>query len=370
MIFTAVLGVVSFAGEKDSAPALEVAYANVELGNAVYLYVAVDYSAFDSADGITLKITNTVSGKTSEISPTKKIPAPAGCIAFRYADMGTTNMGDEFKIQAYRNGVASGEEKTYSILEYALKAHERGDSKFVELVDAMIKYGASQQKISGNDGTYNLQNQWSLVVVSGATIKKTIVARDSEVTLTAKDAARSALYTSALDRVEGNVIVASEEYNGYRFLDESAFTDFSFDLSASECALPEGWLSEGSATFSFTIKQAEGKDLPSGPVLRSDSAEGEGISLYTVADGSICLSNELKGRPIGVCSEESYLTFHIVYSSESGTLTAYSIGGVLIAECSVTLGEGESLSRLVWEISEDRGIELARLVLVKGNIFE
>ena len=370
MLFTAMLGVVSFAGEQDSASALEIAYANVELANAVYLYVAVDYSAFDSAEGITLKITNTVSGKISELSPSKKITAPAGCVAFRYADMGTTNMGDELKIQAYRNGVASGEEKTYSILEYALKAHERGDAQFVDLVDAMIKYGASQQKISGNYGTYNLKDEWSLVVASGAVTSKAIVARGSEVTLTAKDAAKSALYTSALDRVEGNTIVAGEAYQGYRFLDESIFTDFSFDIGASECALPEGWLSEGSATFSFTVKSAEGKSLPSGPVIKSDSAEGEGISLYTVADGSVCLGSELKGLPLGVCSEESYLTFHIVYSSEAGTLSGYSIGGEKIAECSVALGEGVSLSRLVWEISEDEGIELERLVLVKGNIFE
>ena len=225
MLLSALVGITSYASEASDEPALEVAYANIELANAVYIYFAVDYSDFGSKDGIKLKVTNTVSGVTTTLSPKSNIAAPEGCVAFRYASIGTTNMGDELIVQAYRNGEASGEAKTYSILEYALKAHESGEKKLVDLVESMIRYGASQQKLANHYGTYDLKESWSLVVVSGATVRKTIVKTGSELTLTPADQSKAILYTSALERVESNTIVASEAYQAYQFLGEENISE-------------------------------------------------------------------------------------------------------------------------------------------------
>ena len=53
IILSSMLGVVSYAdGTGSDEPALDVAYANLEFGNKVYLYIAVDYSDFGSSDGV------------------------------------------------------------------------------------------------------------------------------------------------------------------------------------------------------------------------------------------------------------------------------------------------------------------------------
>ena len=140
MVLSAMLGVVSFAEEAEEPTAtLEVTQANLEFSNSVYLYIAVDYSAIGSADGITLKITNNKTGKSTVLAPNSKITAPTGCVAFKYIDLGSKNMGDELTLQALKDGKASGAAKTYSVLEYALKAQGKGDAKLTKLMDAMLQ---------------------------------------------------------------------------------------------------------------------------------------------------------------------------------------------------------------------------------------
>lgn len=446
MLFSAMLGIVSYAGE-DTAPQLEIAYANVELGNAVYLYIAVDYTAFDSADGITLKITNTVSGKTSELTPDKRIYAPSGCVAFRHANMGNTNMGDEFKLQAYKDGVASGEEKTYSVLEYALKSYSLGDAQFIKLVDAMIDYGASQQKLVDRYGTYNLGKKWSLVVAQGATIRKAIVERGSELSLAPAVAGKSALYTSAFDRIEGTKITASEAYNSYIFLDESARTDLyfnfggysgdsetvnasfseagaslvksyyanasgvytdasaltspvaltvksgtlteeapdggyltlekgslkiaagknsGFDATVSE--LPSGMLSESCVTVTFSVRVIDGLDMAGGPKFKASTEEGGEIALYNATDKYIYLGSE-KNVLIGNYYAGSYITFHVVLDTAAGRITAYNESGKCLGSMSASLADGAEISSLSWAVGADCGVEIAKCLVTKGNIF-
>lgn len=282
MMFSAFVGTFSFVSAQDSEPELKVAYANIELANAVYVYIAVDYSDFESSDGIKLKVTNTVSGKSAMLSPKKDITAPAGCVAFRYSSIGTTNMGDELVLQPYRNGEPCGESKTYSILEYALKAHERGEKLFIELVEAMIQYGASQQKISGNYGTYNLAEKWSLVVASGATVRKKIVKRDSELALTPKDESRAALYTSSLDRVENNTLVASAEYQSYIFLSESVLTDFYFNFNCYD-----GETDTVSATFSESVASVEKSYYSTLGGVYTDASELTNPTVLKVSSGAL-----------------------------------------------------------------------------------
>ena len=166
MVFSAMLGVMSFA---EDAGALSISMANLEFADNVYLLIAVDYSAVGSADGITLKIKNNKTGDETTIdAPAADIKdVPAGCVAFKYDDIGAKNMGDELTIQAYLNGSASGDPINYSILEYALRAESLADEKLTALVKYMIKYGAEAQKAWGHEGTYDLSVDHSLVKLKG-----------------------------------------------------------------------------------------------------------------------------------------------------------------------------------------------------------
>ena len=350
MLFSALVGIVSFAGEEDSKPELKVAYANIELANAVYLYIAVDYSDFGSKDGVKLKVTNNVSGVTTTLSPSSKIAAPAGCVAFRYANIGLTNMGDELTIQAYKDGVASGEAKTYSLLEYALKIHENGSELLVELVEGMIKVGASQQKLSGNYGTYNLGKKWALVVASGATVRKAIVERGSELALTPKDSDRTALYTSALGRLTGNTVVASEAYQSYLFLDETKFTDFYFDFDRYDGegeTLASGFGSPAEKSFYATATGlAEDASAMANPVkltitssnLTEEAADGGSL---TIAPGSLKVASGKDGGfdaaavlPDGLFSEGAVTV----------TLSIKALDGVTLASGPVFKTDGTEIS--------------------------
>ena len=206
MLLSALIGVVSFAEEEESAaPALEVSQANLEFSTAVYLYIAVNYSELGSADGITLKITNNKTGKSTVLAPNSKIAAPSNCVAFKYIDLGSKNMGDELTLQALKDGVPSGDAKTYSILEYALKAQAQDNDDLAELMDAMLQYGADAQKAFKYEGTYDLAKDYTLVKVSGlASInggaKKMIAERGTKVTATASGAASYVWYNYAIQR--------------------------------------------------------------------------------------------------------------------------------------------------------------------------
>ena len=166
MVFSAMLGVMSFA---EDAGALVITHANLEFADNVYLLIAVDYSAVGSADGITLKIKNNKTGDETTIdAPAADIKeVPAGCVAFKYDDIGAKNMGDELTIQAYLNGSASGDPIDYSILEYALRSENLANEKLTALVKSMIKYGAEAQKVWGHEGTYDLSVDHSLVKLKG-----------------------------------------------------------------------------------------------------------------------------------------------------------------------------------------------------------
>ena len=166
MAFSAMLGITSFA---EDAGVLVVSQASLEFADNVYLLIAVDYSAVSSADGITLKIKNNKTGDETTIdAPAADIEdVPAGCVAFKYDDIGAKNMGDELSIQAYLNGTASGDPITYSILEYALRAENLANEKLTALVKSMIKYGAEAQKAWSHEGTYDLSLDHSLVKLKG-----------------------------------------------------------------------------------------------------------------------------------------------------------------------------------------------------------
>ena len=207
MVFSAMLGVMSFA---EDAGALSISMANLEFADNVYLLLAVDYSAVGSADGITLKIKNNKTGDETTIdAPATDIEeVPAGCVAFKYDDIGAKNMGDELTIQAYLNGSASGDPIDYSILEYALRAENLNDVKLTALVKSMIKYGAEAQKAWDHEGTYDLSVDHSLVKLKGGLAfengaSKAIVAAGNSVNILRTSADESdIIYTTAMQRVD------------------------------------------------------------------------------------------------------------------------------------------------------------------------
>ena len=174
LVFTAMLGVIPATAEE--APALYITHANLEMGNAPYLYFAVNYSDFDSSAGIQLKVTNTKTNATHVYDPipaedATAMKAPADCVVFKYTAINWQKMGDELKVQAMKDGADCGEAKTYSVLEYALKAQVM-DSERADLYVAMLNYGANMQNVMEYTGTYNLFKTYSLIEVAGGTINK------------------------------------------------------------------------------------------------------------------------------------------------------------------------------------------------------
>lgn len=205
MMLTAMLGVISFADAAPAAetPELDISDATLQFASAVYIYVAVDYSDFDSAEGVTLKVTNNKTGDSTILQPNKSVTAPTNCVAFKYTALGSKNMGDELTLQAMKDGVASGSSKTYSVLEYALKAQAQGDAKLTALMQAMLKYGADSQTAFNHPGSYDLKKSYSLVKVGGIGSvngkTKTIVETGTAVSVTAS-ASDAVWYTSAVQR--------------------------------------------------------------------------------------------------------------------------------------------------------------------------
>ena len=196
MAFALMLGVMPLAAD-EATPELSVSAANLEFSNAVYLYIAVDYSQFGSASGITLQITNNVTGATAVLSPNTKIAAPSNCVAFKYTNLGAKNMGDELTLQALKDGEPSGEAKTYSILEYALVAQGEGDAKLTNLVNAMLAYGSKAQIVNKHKGTYDLSKEYSFTkLTAGAYFED----GSTKVIMSEGDATKTATIAGATDK--------------------------------------------------------------------------------------------------------------------------------------------------------------------------
>ena len=196
-VFSAMIGVIPATAEGEAT--LEITHAKLELGNAPYLYFAVNYSDFGSYEGIQLKVTNKKTNNTHIYEPLTDVEAPEGCVAFKYLAINWQEMGDELSVQAMKDGKNCGEAETYSVLEYALKAQSLGDAALSELMVAMLNYGANMQNVMKHAGTYDLFKTYSLVEVQGGKINKEskiIVERGTKVTANFSDGATSSLTTT------------------------------------------------------------------------------------------------------------------------------------------------------------------------------
>ena len=197
-VFSAMIGVIPATAEGEAT--LEITYAKLELGNAPYLYFAVNYSDFGSYEGIQLKVTNKKTNNTHIYEPIPDVEAPEGCVAFKYTAINWQQMGDELSVQAMKDGKHCGEAETYSVLEYALKAQSLGDAALSELMVAMLDYGANMQNVMKHAGTYDLFKTYSLVEVQGGKINKAskiIVERGTKVSASFSSGASSSLTASA-----------------------------------------------------------------------------------------------------------------------------------------------------------------------------
>ena len=234
MAFSLMLGVIPSAEE---AGELEISQASVKFGDVVYLYVAVDYSAVGSAEGITLQITNNKTAAVTTLSPDDSIDVKEGCVAFKYTDLGAKNMGDELTLQALKDDVANGEAKTFSILEYALKTQGEGDENLTNLVNAMIAYGAAAQGAYDYEGSYDLTKEYGLVVVNGSAEGKAIAEVGSTATFTPA-VAGSTLYDMTLTAIDSVTVPAGT--SKFFYISEAQRTPVNFDATAAAFATVEG----------------------------------------------------------------------------------------------------------------------------------
>ena len=171
LVFSMMVCILSTASaEEHEAGTLAISGANVEFGTTVYLYVAVNYSAVDSADGITLKVTNMATGEVKLFERNVSVEStegfPADSVGFKIDNLGAKNIGDVLSFQAMKDGVASGEAKTYSVLEYALRSESyvSGSETLNTLLKALLDYGAKAQASFGHltNASVNLDNVYVL----------------------------------------------------------------------------------------------------------------------------------------------------------------------------------------------------------------
>ncbi len=266
MIFTAMLGVVSFAEAETPAEPKElvVSSASLEFGTAVYLYIAVNYSEIGSAAGVTLQITNNKTGEVVVLDPATDISAPADSVAFKYDTIGAKNMGDELTLQALKDGVPSGESKIYSILEYALVAQGQGDEKLSNLMVAMLAYGANAQKVMNHEGTYDLAKTWGYISVVGSNEGKMIAEAGQPAPFTpdtSKTGANAALYNLAtLEKFEGDFIVPTGSHK-LIYLGDAQLTHVNLAMTSTDSSLNGSFTNTGSANVNQYVYMSESDPL-------------------------------------------------------------------------------------------------------------
>lgn len=248
MILTAMLGIISGA-ETAPEPSIEVSHANVQFANTIYLLVAVNYGDYENVGDIKLKITNTVTGSVDVISRSRSTESsegfPEGCVGFKYMGLIPKNLGDELILQAYIGDTAVGEAKSYSILEYSIKAEEQNNANLTSLVKAMINYGQKAQVAFDwkDKATYDLSIDYSMFnLVGGATFEdgttKKLFKAGDKINAVKTDAAETDVwYNQAMQRlgVGASAELAHNNENQTIFVaPASTVSDFYLDMDKYE----------------------------------------------------------------------------------------------------------------------------------------
>ena len=156
LICAVLFGIISFADGEEASLKIEIA--NLEFADTVYLLYGVAFSGIDDPSEIKMYVwtaENYCYGESSfesaeSILECEKTVTVGGkeYAVFKYMDCGAKNMGDELIAVAVCGDAVSAPCK-YSILEYALKAKNdttySEDSDLMNLVDAMLRFGAAAQ---------------------------------------------------------------------------------------------------------------------------------------------------------------------------------------------------------------------------------
>ena len=241
MLFSALLGVVSFADEGAETPALEITEASLKFESTVYLLVAVDASKVytgetalaDAKAAVTVKITNTVTNEVFTLTPDEELTEGVNKIVFTLTKLGAKNMGDELSIQAYNGANASGKAKSYSILEWALKA--KGISDSLDLVlETMLDYGHSAQVAFDNHiakASYDLSKSYGLVVVNGSKEGKAIKLAGTPVSFTPAESVGANAELHDMSYRTQNSITVTEGYSKYFYIGDAQRTIYNFDFT-------------------------------------------------------------------------------------------------------------------------------------------
>lgn len=373
LVFSMVVGVISFTASAETEQgALAISGANVEFGSTVYLYVAVNYSAFDSADGITLQVTNKATGEVKTFVRNESVEStegfPAGSVGFKIDNLGAKNIGDVLSFQAMKDGAPSGEAKTYSILEYALRSesHVTANAKLTTLVKALVDYGAKAQASFGHltnsavdlDNVYVLQDEnkkvidYSLIrALDGVMIeggaKKAILAPGESVKIVKDGASDSAIiYNTAVQTkgtgATGAIAVATGANDSY---------------FAVETAISYGKGLDMDKYSGYSIHQV---------AHNWKVSSGKGSPSYTLAFGkNACTDCNSTGKTADPCTA----------CSGAGCATCRGSGKVLCATCKglTVVGTGTDVKTIdnlaTWTAGSSAGTTLSsRLECYEGYL--
>ena len=229
MLFSALLGVTSFAADEEPAK-LDIKSANIEFASTVYLLIAVDYTGVYADEAAALAgVKLTVNG--TELTPDAALTAdestPDNTVAFKYTKLSAQEMGDELEIKAFK-GNEEQDSLWYSVLEYTIcaKSLYSDDALLMAVIDAMLNFGAEAQKVFLAEGEtvatkydFDLAKEHGIAIVGGATAESNKILAEVGTTVSpvAKNTNASDLYDIHFNKVAGNAIAISNGYNRYFF---------------------------------------------------------------------------------------------------------------------------------------------------------
>ena len=243
LVFSAMLGVVSFAAEDSGAteaPELKISHATLQFASTVYLLIAVNYGTADP-DGVTVQITNKA-GATTTLTRDTSVESTEGfhdgCVGFKYTKLSAQEFGDDLEIKALYNGKEQ-DSLDFSVLEYIIRAKSYGDTEtpFDKVLSALQTLGAKAQvafKRTGDwdyllaDGDDNIE--YGLIILNGAT-EKDAICRVGEPYTPETTKANPLLYTLSYDRIENNTIKVQAGIQKAFYISESDKTTFHFDAN-------------------------------------------------------------------------------------------------------------------------------------------
>ena len=145
LAFSSLACLTVFGSAEAAAPSQEIVYKNISLKTNVHLLFAISAEGYESLDGLKLVVTK--GDVTSEYEAAGYATIhDQKCIVFRYNGLSAAEMETVVSVHVDYNGVA-GEATEASVKGFA-DDYKAANGKYVALVDAMLKYGASAKAVA------------------------------------------------------------------------------------------------------------------------------------------------------------------------------------------------------------------------------